>query len=105
MGDRPGMTEFLARYDAEQKRKERSPEPTRFRPEWTRDEGNTSESRVTTILYPRDSYYVIDGLEPDGIWYQLEGKGQDTQERAEAQAQTLANRTQRPHRVREVLPD
>ncbi len=93
------------RIEANRRRKERSPEPTRGGQMWVRDEGNTSESRVTTILYPRDSYYVIDSLGVDASWYQLEGKGQDTQERAEAQAQTLANKTGRPHRVREVLPD
>lgn len=101
------MSDFLERYDADQKRKERIPEPTRHVEHWVRDDGNTSESRLVAIVYPRDSYYVIDRLTEDGWVYgdPFGPKNQDTEERAIAQAQSAANKTGQPHAVREVLPD
>lgn len=82
---------------------ERTTQPTLYpNAEWVAMPNETQE-RVVAIVYPRDSYFVVDRLSEEG-WART-SKEQDTEERAIAQAQSAANASGQPHRVREILPD
>lgn len=102
LGDRMPKPGFEPKdIEAEYKRRERMTEPTRPVAEW--EDHGTYEDRLVAIVYPRDSYFELSVLR-DGKWEDVQGKGQDTEERAMAQAQTLANKSGLPHAVRVVLP-
>lgn len=97
------MSDLVERMKEDYRRKELSPEPTRVKAEWENRDGY--EERRVVIVYPRASQFIIDRLEPHGWVEVVPRKEQDTEERAIAQAQSLANSTGIPHSVREVIVD